>query len=307
MTVRYYLDTDKDPEVGLVVNDYTLTKLIENTRNSVIFSCHNNQNHQDYAIKMVKYRKSAAKRVDDEIQVLKEIDSEFVITPYEMFDYLPYKCIIMPLAVSDAWKLFQNAPYKRLDEHTCKSIMKSILYALKYLHDRNIIHLDVKPDNFLIFDETGADVLLADFGFAQKIPKGKLGTEYNGTLLFASPEILTGTPYDKSVDIWSLGVSMYILLSGMFPFPISPESVLRECIIKGRYFFPASKWASISRDAKDLLSKMIVVHPSQRLTVDQCLEHKWLQTDGVERSSTWHSLPKIIPKTMNPTPNTNPQ
>lgn len=300
MTTRFYLDSDKDPDCGTSIQNYKLTGLLENTRNSVIFSCFNTKTNKEYAIKMIKYREDASKRVDEEIRVLSDCDSDFIITPIDIIDYSPYKCIVMPLAVSDAWKLFQSSPYKRLDEQTCKSIIKSVLYALKYLHDRNIIHLDVKPDNFLIYDENVKDVLLADFGFVQALPKGKLGTEYNGTLIFAAPEILTGTPYDKSVDIWSLGVSIYILLSGMFPFPVSPECVLRECITKGRYFFPASKWASVSRDAKDLVGKMIQVQPSNRLTVDQCLEHKWFKTEGVERSSTWHSLPKVTPKTMVP-------
>lgn len=93
---------------------------------------------------------------------------------------------------------------------------------------------------------------------------------------------------------------MYVLLSGMFPFPVTPEIVLRDCIKNGRYFFPASRWASVSRDARDLISHMIVVKPGNRFTVEQCLEHKWFKIDGVERSHTWHSLPSIVPKSMIP-------
>lgn len=289
MSSQFYGDESTVPKVGEVINNYSLEKILDNTKNSIVFLAKNIKDNEKVAIKFIKYRKAAISRVDAEIELMSNCKCPFIIQAREIFDYLPYKCLVMPLAMSDMNNILHCAENHRLDEDLVKEVIRSALLALKYLHDNQICHRDIKPDNLLYLGEEEEEaVQLTDLGFATKVESNQLCNEYVGTLNYAAPEIISGKPYDKSIDIWSLGVSMYTLLSGSNPFPSNPESTLRRCIQNGAYLFPASKWKGISREAKDLISHMIKVDPLERYTVNQCLDHKWFSS--IPHSKSWHNL-----------------
>ena len=120
-------------------------------------------------------------------------------------------------------------------------------------------------------------------------------------MVYAAPEVISCVPYDKSVDIWSLGVTLYTLLCGIPPFPTKNERETRVCIMTCSYFFPANLWTGISKEAKDLICNMIKKNPAARYTVDQCLNHPWFskETATTNLMST-KVLPNasLIPKNM---------
>ena len=151
-------------------------------------------------------------------------------------------------------------------------------------HDRKIVHRDIKPENILLVD-TDLHVKLADFGLAKIIGEESFMTTLCGTPSYVAPEILSdgfNRRYTKHVDIWSLGVVLYICLCG-FP-PFSDELydrkhypyTLPEQIQGGRFNYPSPYWDPISDLALDLIDSMLVVDPSRRFTIDQCLNHRWM-------------------------------
>ncbi|XP_049804751.1 MAP kinase-activated protein kinase 2 isoform X3 [Schistocerca nitens] len=160
-------------------------------------------------------------------------------------------------------------------------IMREICLAVKHLHDMNIAHRDLKPENLLYTkpDHTGI-LKLTDFGFAKEtFSKDTLQTPCY-TPYYVAPEVLGPEKYDKSCDIWSLGVIMYILLCGFPPFysnhglAISPG--MKKRIRTGQYDFPNPEWQNVSQDAKDLIRGMLCIEPTHRLTIDQVMQNKWI-------------------------------
>ena len=297
----FFDDTMTPPQVGDVIHGYTLLDIIDNTNNSIIYKAKDPRTGMQVAIKFIKYREKCFSRVDEEVKLTSEIKSPFIIHPLEIFDSLPYKCIVMPLAITDLQKFISKS--ERIPEQSAKQIMLSALLALKYLHDRNICHRDIKLENLLIMNQkdNDEDVQLADLGFAKQAQNGEKFTEYLGTPMYAAPEVISGIPYDLSCDIWSMGVTLYKLLCGEFPFPSNPYQS-KQMILQGSFFFPNNLWKDISKEARDLIRHMIRKNPKDRYTVDQCLSHPWFKDAHPRRSRAWSSvptLPKITPTTCN--------
>ncbi|XP_071949535.1 peripheral plasma membrane protein CASK-like isoform X2 [Antedon mediterranea] len=165
--------------------------------------------------------------------------------------------------------------------------LRQILEALKYCHENDIIHRDIKPHCVLLATkENSAPVKLGGFGIAIQLPEsGLIAGGRIGTPHFMAPEVVKRQPYGKPVDIWGCGVMMYILLSGSLPF-FGTKDRLFEMIIKGRYNMKPRQWDHISDSAKDLLNMMLQVDANKRITVEQVLDHPWLR----ERDRT---APKI--------------
>lgn len=150
-------------------------------------------------------------------------------------------------------------------------------------HERNIVHRDIKPENILLADKN-LNVKLADFGLAKIIGEESYTTTLCGTPSYVAPEILKQTAhrrYTRSVDVWSLGVVLYICLCGFPPFSDELYSrdnpyTLAEQILAGRFDYPSPYWDSVGDPALDLIDRMLTVDVDQRITIDECLEHPWL-------------------------------
>jgi serine/threonine-protein kinase CHEK2 len=144
------------------------------------------------------------------------------------------------------------------------------------------VHRDIKPENILVVDKE-MHVKLADFGLAKIIGEDSFTTTLCGTPSYVAPEILAEgrhRKYTKAVDIWSLGVVLYICLCGFPPFSDELYSkdfpyTLAQQIKSGRFDYPSPYWDSVGDPALDLIDSMLVVDPEKRFTVDQCLAHPW--------------------------------
>ena len=172
--------------------------------------------------------------------------------------------------------------------------MHEICIALKYLHERNIAHRDLKPENLLYTTPLcDAIIKLTDFGFAKETyVKDNLQTPCY-TPYYAAPEVLGPEKYDRSCDIWSLGVIMYILLCGFPPFysnhglAISPG--MKSRIRTGQYDFPAPEWVNVTTEAKELIKGMLSVDPNKRLTIEEVIKNNWIsQYTNVENFEEKH-------------------
>ncbi|VDK53145.1 unnamed protein product [Anisakis simplex] len=165
----------------------------------------------------------------------------------------------------------------RLDERTTRYLIMQILSALKYLHSKGIAHCDLKPENVLLSDLVDAfpQTKLCDFGYARFIGDAQFRKTIVGTPAYLAPEVLQKRGYNKSLDMWSVGVIIYVTLSGTFPFNDGEE--ISEQIQNAAFMFPAEPWKQISRSAIDLIQRLLKVQIEQRLTIDECLAHEWLQ------------------------------
>lgn len=155
--------------------------------------------------------------------------------------------------------------------------MRTLAKAIAYCHDKGIVHRDLKPENILLssLDERTAVIKIADMGFARTVRANGMETSC-GTPSYVAPEVLRGERYGAAVDLWSLGVVMYILLCGYAPFAASTQTKLFKAICRGVYRFGSPYWDAISEQAKDLISHLLVLDTSHRYTARQVLSHPWI-------------------------------
>ncbi|XP_064612765.1 MAP kinase-activated protein kinase 5-like isoform X2 [Liolophura sinensis] len=210
----------------------------------------------------------------------------------------PRARLLVVMELMQGGELFDKISHsKYFTEKLAAKYMHQIAHAVQRCHSLNIAHRDLKPENLLLKDSSeAAGIKLSDFGFA-KIDDGNLKTPHF-TPYYVAPEVLqaqsyqqqrrqgvivTSKPYtyDKSCDMWSLGVILYIMLCGYPPFYSETPSrqitdVMKKKIISGEYEFSEDDWLSISPEAKDVVRRLLHVDPSMRLNIDDLLSHPWL-------------------------------
>ncbi|XP_014598574.1 PREDICTED: striated muscle preferentially expressed protein kinase-like isoform X1 [Polistes canadensis] len=156
--------------------------------------------------------------------------------------------------------------------------VRQLVEGLAYLHERNIAHLDIKPQNLVMmgtFPE--CDVKLCDFEISRVILEGTEVREILGTPDYVAPEILHYEPITLAADMWSLGVTTYVLLTGFSPFGGDTDQETFQNISLGEVDFPEELFEEVSAQAKDFVAKLLVLDPSARMTAKQCLRHEWLR------------------------------
>ena len=182
-------------------------------------------------------------------------------------------------------------------ERDAAKIMKQLLSAVQYLHQQNISHRDLKPENVVFRNESpDSDIVLIDFGMAKKFDGTQMFTEQTGTSLYVAPEVLKGDGYDERADVWSLGVLMYIILTGEPPFTGNTFQEIEDNVIAGNFNIVGGIWNFISPSGKDLVSKLMCVNPSERITITECMDHSWWE--DVETEATSAPLPQFMLKSL---------
>lgn len=224
-----------------------------------------------------------------EIDNMLHVDHPNVLKLMEIFE--DDKWFYMVMEYMQGGELFEKIVQRgRYSERDAAQIFKQIVCGVQYLHDKGIAHRDLKPENVLSADNGDGDekIKIADFGFSKAFDESTLRTSC-GSPNYVAPEILTEDHYDKSVDIWSLGVILYILLCGYPPFYAKTNPELFKKIMACQYDFNDKRWLPISESAKDLIGKLLVRDPEQRPSAQQILMHPWITTaelmDGLESSS----------------------
>lgn len=165
-------------------------------------------------------------------------------------------------------------------EKEAASVFRNIMKVVAQCHALGVIHRDLKPENFLLSDKTDDAVLKAtDFGLSVFFKPGQVFREIVGSAYYVAPEVLKKY-YSHECDVWSAGVILYILLCGVPPFWAETEPEIFKLVQKGVYDITTAPWDKISPSAKDLVKKLLVVNPRQRLTAKDALLHPWLKEGG---------------------------
>ena len=135
--------------------------------------------------------------------------------------------------------------------------MRQAFYALCYLHNNKICHRDIKPENFLLFkEEDDSYIKLIDFGLSKRVSKNEIMNSPNGTPYYIAPEVLKGS-YTSQCDTWSMGVVLFIMLSGKPPFGGRSNKEIIDNVLKGSFNFNNPAWNDVSKEAKDLIVKLL--------------------------------------------------
>ncbi|KAF0700202.1 Aste57867_9256 [Aphanomyces stellatus] len=163
-------------------------------------------------------------------------------------------------------------------ERDAKAITRELAAVLIDLHAQRLVHGDVKPENILL-DADSAPILI-DFGLSFRAGEGRHPWDGSGTVAYSAPEVLSNAvDATTAIDMWALGVVLFIVLGGYHPFDPTNElddRGLRAAILRGEFAFDDAAWSGISDDARDLIRQLVVVDPAARLTAAQVLAHPWL-------------------------------
>ena len=230
------------------------------------------------------------KTVQKQIGILKEIDHPCVLRTHELYEDKNYFYIVMDYySGGDLIEKVLNEG--KIPESECVVITWQILAAVSYLHKKNIVHRDLKPENIVLEDkDSNISVKIIDFDTAVHCIEPL--TEVAGTLDYMAPEVLKKR-YDEKVDMWSLGVLLYVLLSGNSPFGGSTEEVIKLNISKGKFDLEGPVWKEISGPAKDLIRKMLVVDPEQRISAPAALQHPWINNSPMDQGELVNTLMRV--------------
>jgi len=212
----------------------------------------------------------------NEIEILKNYcDHPHIISLKEVYDDRRRTVLILEL-MTGGELLEQLRKKKFYSEKEACILARKLIEAVAHLHKNGVVHRDLKPENILFTtEEDTAELKIADFGFAAFIGDGVCKTPC-GSPAYVAPEIAREDEYTKAVDVWSIGVIIYIMLCGFPPFYDHDEEILFELIKKGEFDFPSPFWKNISASAKELICLMLKMNPKERITAGDALSHPWL-------------------------------
>ncbi|KAL8064300.1 hypothetical protein ABFS82_01G080200 [Erythranthe guttata] len=217
---------------------------------------------------------------DDVISVKLEIEimtklhgHENVVDLKAVYEDADYVHLLMELCAGG--ELFHRIEKQgRLSENEAHVIFKQLMGVVMYCHDKGIVHRDLKPENILLVSRSSSSLKLADFGLTTYIRPGETLHGTVGSPFYIAPEVLVGG-YNEAADVWSAGVILYIMLSGIPPFWGNTKSTIFDAVRAANLCFHSDNWDHISLSAKDLISGMLCFDRSKRLTAAQVLAHSW--------------------------------
>ena len=237
--------------------------------------------------------------LEREVMILQKLDHPNIIKFYETYQDNKYLYIVMEYC-GGGELLDRIIQKKHLAESETCDIMLKILSALNYIHKKKVVHRDIKPENILFSDSSpNSELKIIDFGLSNIVKsdfKENLEVSVSlhtrvGTPHYVAPEVIQGN-YTQACDIWSLGVMMYLLLSGNPPFISDTEVGLFKKIEKGFLTFEGKEWSKVSMHAKDLILRMIKVNPKKRITSEQALKHPWFQKKKINGNQVGTEAPQ---------------
>uniref|UniRef100_A0A673ZU54 non-specific serine/threonine protein kinase n=1 Tax=Salmo trutta TaxID=8032 RepID=A0A673ZU54_SALTR len=280
-----------------VTDDYKISSQVLGFGiNGKVLECTNKKTGEKCALKILYDSPKARQEVELHWRVSGGPYIVGILSLYENM-HQGKKCLLIIMECMQGGELFSRIQARgdqAFTEREGSEIMRDIGTAIEFLHNMNIAHRDIKPENLLYTHQKSNGTLkLTDFGFAKETTLHNLLQTPCYTPYYVAPEVLGPEKYDKSCDMWSLGVIMYILLCGFPPFysntgqAISPG--MKRRIRMGQYEFPKPEWAEVSEEAKQLIHQLLKTDPNDRMTITQFMNHPWINQSMVVPSTPLHT------------------
>ncbi|XP_046849101.1 serine/threonine-protein kinase D3-like isoform X2 [Xenia sp. Carnegie-2017] len=236
----------------------------------------------EVAVKIVnklRFPTKQATQLKNEVAILQDLRHQGVVNLYHFFETVEKIFVVMEKLKGDMLELILSSTKGRLTERCTKFMIYQILIALKHLHSKNVVHCDLKPENVLLSSNCSdcgfPQIKLCDFGFARIIGEKSFRRSVVGTPAYLAPEVLRNRGYNRSIDMWSVGVIIYVSLSGTFPF--NEDEEIADQIKNAAFMYPPDPWQEISEQGIDLINRLLQVDKRYRLSCDKSLAHSWLQ------------------------------
>jgi len=262
--------------------EYEKKKELGRGKFGVVYQVKDKATERTYAAKHIRTRKKEVKEtVIKEISLMKKFQNPHIIRFIDAFENPGEVIVIMEYL--DGGELFERVADENfhLTESDCCLFMRQICRGVQYLHDHNIVHLDLKPENVVCTQKNDTNVKIIDFGTARELKPSDKVQVLCGTPEFVAPEVVKYDFISPGTDMWSLGVICYILLSGYSPFMGDTDSETYTNISKVEYDFDAEEFDIISENAKAFISALLKEKPGQRMNAKGCLEHAWLMEQDI--------------------------
>ncbi|XP_021526841.2 serine/threonine-protein kinase SIK3 isoform X3 [Aotus nancymaae] len=211
------------------------------------------------------------KKIFREVQIMKMLCHPHIIRLYQVME--TERMIYLVTEYASGGEIFDHlVAHGRMAEKEARRKFKQIVTAVYFCHCRNIVHRDLKAENLLL--DANLNIKIADFGFSNLFTPGQLLKTWCGSPPYAAPELFEGKEYDgPKVDIWSLGVVLYVLVCGALPFDGSTLQNLRARVLSGKFRIPFF----MSTECEHLIRHMLVLDPNKRLSMEQICKHKWMK------------------------------
>ncbi|KAM6465508.1 serine/threonine-protein kinase D1 isoform 2-T2 [Liasis olivaceus] len=245
----------------------------------IVYGGKHRKTGRDVAIKIIdklRFPTKQESQLRNEVAILQNLHHLGVVNLECMFETPERVFVVMEKLHGDMLEMILSSEKGRLPERITKFLITQILVALRHLHFKNIVHCDLKPENVLLASaDPFPQVKLCDFGFARIIGEKSFRRSLVGTPAYLAPEVLRNKGYNRSLDMWSVGVIIYVSLSGTFPF--NEDEDIHDQIQNAAFMYPPNPWKEISHEAIDLINNLLQVKMRKRYSVDKTLSHPWLQ------------------------------
>ena len=245
---------------------------------------------QRVAIKIIKKEKMKEndnELVRSEIDIMKLCHHPNVVRLLDHFENVEYIFIVMEYISGGSLREYFEKNKYNFTEKRCAEVMFQIGMGIDYLHKYGIVHRDLKPDNIMMTSkENMSQIKIMDFGLSKIMSPTEAAADGFGTLIFVAPEVLIRKPYNKQIDIWSMGVILYYMLTGILPFDDDSdvEEVIAKKIVFKQAKFPSEYFSKRSEDVVDLIKRCLIKEPDQRIKIKDFLNHKWFKSFNLNAS-----------------------
>ncbi|XP_018792908.1 PREDICTED: ribosomal protein S6 kinase 2 beta [Bactrocera latifrons] len=284
-------------------SEYNLLQELGRGTFSVCRLCEHRSTKKHFAVKIIEKAAAAASSTSadcwEEVEIMLRYGNHpNIVTLFSVYEDVTSAYLVMEL-LKGGELLDRILAVGQMCESEASAVLRTVVSAVAYLHEHGVVHRDLKPSNMIYASmrQTPETLKLCDLGFAKQLraDNGLLMTPCY-TANFVAPEVLKRQGYDLACDIWSLGVLLYIMLSGRTPFASTPNDspdVILKRIGSGHVDFTSSRWAMTGHEVKDLLRQMLHIVPENRPTAAQILQHPWLreQSAGSVRLTEYAIIP----------------
>ncbi|KAF0307533.1 Myosin light chain kinase family member 4 [Amphibalanus amphitrite] len=256
---------------------FTMGEEVGRGKFGIVYRCTDKATGRQLAAKFVATpRKDDKRDVEREVEIMNYLQHPGIIQIFDAFDGGKEMTLVMELV--EGGELFDRVIEDDyiLTEKACAIFMRQVCAGVNFMHQKNVLHLDMKPENILCLSKTGNRIKIIDFGLARRYDPAKKLQVLFGTPEFVAPEVVNFDAIGYPTDMWSVGVIAYVLVSGLSPFMGDTDCETMANVTIAKYDFDDEAFDDVSDECKDFITKILIKDMSKRLTSAQALTHPWL-------------------------------